>query len=366
MTGRARKSPGRVAPLADWLRPDLGELVAYHAPDPGDLIKLNAMENPYRWPDALVDIWLAELRTVEINRYPDPDAARLKQALRETYSIPSDMGILLGNGSDELIQLISMSLRSSACVLAPRPTFVMYRHCAVTAGLKYVSVPLQAADYAIRARATLDLLARNQPAAVFLAFPNNPTGNLFERAVIDRVIEENAGPVIIDEAYAPFAQASYLNRLGEFPNLLVMRTLSKLGLAGLRLGFLVGPEPWLREIDKLRLPYNVNVLTQVSAEFGLRHYHVLEEQTGCIRGERERLHAALQATDGVTAYRSAANFILFKVLSDADLIDRRLREGGVLVKNLHGSDPLLEGCLRVTVGRPEENAAFLSALRAAL
>lgn len=359
--------PRSAARPADWFRPEVRSLSAYHVAQPGDLIKLNAMENPYTWPEALIDEWLAGLRRIELNRYPDPSASSLKRLLCQRFAIPDDMQVLLGNGSDELIQLVVMGLRAGARVLAPRPTFVMYRHSALSAGLEYVSIPLAREDFRLSQSSILDAVARHQPAVVFLAYPNNPTGNLFDASIIDRVIAATPGLVILDEAYAPFAGHSYVERLGEFPNLLVMGTLSKLGLAGLRLGYLCGPATWLEQLEKLRLPYNVNVLTQASTEFALRHYEVLEEQTARIREDRDRLYEALVDLDGVKPYPSAANFVLLRIIGgEARAVDQSLRSSGVLVKNLDGSDDSLDNCLRVTVGTPDENRSFLEALAHAL
>ena len=353
--------------LTRFVRPEIRALAAYHVPEPGDMIKLNAMENPYSWPEFLIDEWLATLRSVALNRYPDAGAVALKSVLRNQLSLPSDAPLLLGNGSDELIQLILLTLRSSDClVLSPRPTFVMYRHSSLAAQVRYQAVPLRP-DFELSHNATLDAIAKYKPAVVFLAYPNNPTGNLFERAVVDEIIAASPGLVVIDEAYAPFADQSYLGEVGKHDNLMVMRTLSKFGLAGLRLGFLSAPGPWLNELEKLRLPYNINVLTQVSAELALRHHGVFEAQTRRICSTREQLFSALQFLDGVTPFPSAANFILFRTRDGAaGRVCTSLLEQGVLIKNLNGSEPGLEDCLRVTVGTEAEVEAFLVALRAAI
>jgi len=251
-------------------------------------------------------------------------------------------------------------------VLSVDPGFVMYRMIAGFAGMGYVGVPLRAADFSLDPAAVLEAMEREQPVLTFLAYPNNPTGNLFDRQVLEAIIGAAPGLVILDEAYAPFTNKSFMEQLGDWPNLLVMRTVSKMGLAGLRLGLLAGPRVWLDEIDKTRLPYNVNVLTQVSAAFALRHKAVFDEQTNRIREERARLFAALSAMD-VRSYRSDANFILLRLgQGRAGAVFQLLKTRGILVKNLDGAHPLLGDCLRVTVGRPEENDAFLQALKSAL
>jgi histidinol-phosphate aminotransferase len=354
--------------VARWVRREIRELTAYRVCDAAGYIKLDAMENPYTWPQEMVSEWLGRLQKVSVNRYPDPAAMVLTARLREAMGIPARADVLLGNGSDELIQMIAMAMAGRArVVLAPEPTFVMYRIIAICAGLQYVGVPLHDTDFSLDMDAMRAALERHRPAVVFLAYPNNPSGNLFAHQDVEEILQKAPGLVVLDEAYAPFAGVSFMDRAGRHPGLLVMRTLSKLGLAGLRLGLLVGPREWICEINKTRLPYNIDVLTQVSAELALTAYPVFAEQTRRIREDRDRLLPELEALPGVTAYPSRANFILFRVPEGrGDRLFEELKGAGILVKNLHGSHPLLSDCLRVTVGREEENVAFLGALAAAL
>jgi histidinol-phosphate aminotransferase len=275
------------------------------------------------------------------------------------------MELLVGNGSDEIILLLALAVsRPGAALLAPEPSFVMFRMVAGVVGLRYAGVPL-APDFGLDLPAIEGAIARHRPALTFLAYPNNPTGNLFDRAAVERIVETAPGLVVVDEAYHAFAGESFLPRLERHPNLLVMRTLSKLGLAGLRLGLLVGREEWLRELDKVRLPYNVNVLTQRVAERVLGRMDVLNAQAAAIRDERARLFGRLAAVSGVQVYPSRANFLLFRV-QQADSVFIALKARGVLIKNLDGSHPMLAGCLRVTVGAPQENDRFLDALQSSL
>jgi histidinol-phosphate aminotransferase len=350
--------------VSKLVRPEIQALKAYHVPDSAGLIKLDAMENPYGWPEALKDEWLKVLRDVPINRYPDPAADALRAQLREALAVPAGMEVLLGNGSDELIQLIVMAVaRPGAVVMAPTPTFVMYQMIATAAGLRFAGVPL-ANDYALDLDAMRDAIGEVQPAVIFLAYPNNPTGNLWDARAIEVLLAETAGLVVVDEAYHAFAQQSFMDRLGRYDNLLVLRTLSKQGLAGLRLGILAGDPVWLAELDKLRLPYNINSLTQASAAFALAHQNVLDEQAARLRADREQLFQVLATLPGVKAWPSRANFILFRTATrSATEVFTGLRERGVLIKNL---DATIPGCLRVTVGTPEENAAFLAALKSVL
>jgi len=349
--------------IEHWVRPEIRALSAYHVQDASGLVKLDAMENPYTWPDELRDEWAQLIRDTDVNRYPDPAASKLSERLAQTMGVPAGMRLILGNGSDEIIQMIAMSLSGPGrCVLSVDPGFVMYRMIATFCGMHYVGVPLKSEDFSLDVAAIRQAMAEHLPAVVFLAYPNNPTGNLYDEQAMIEIIEAAPGLVVVDEAYAPFTDASFMARLGQYDNLVVMRTVSKMGLAGLRLGLLAGPAEWLDEFDKVRLPYNVNVLTQVSAEFALRHKDVFDEQTASIRAERERLLAAFAQLPGVTVFPSAANFILLRTPpGKADAWFAGLKQRGVLIKNLNGAHPLLADCLRPTVGTPEENTRMLAA-----
>src|SRR3989344_5391818 len=250
-------------------------LIQCSAAGASGLGKLDAMENPYSWPEDVRREWMEVLQDVALNRYPDPDARRLRERLRTTLDVPVGMELILGNGSDELIQTILMAVsHPNAVVLAPTPPFVMYEMIATFTGMKFVGVPLQP-DFSLDMPAMLKAIETHKPAVIFLAYPNNPTGNLFSREDVARVIEASPGLAVLDEAYHAFAGHSFMDRLGKHDNLLVMRTLSKQGLAGLRLGILAGLAPWLAEFNKVRLPYNIGSLTQASAEFALTHLALL-------------------------------------------------------------------------------------------
>lgn len=347
-----------------WLRPAVLDMSAYHVPPPGDAIKLDAMENPFAWPGALPESlraeWAAGLAELELNRYPDAAASELSVALRDWLQLADNTGLMLGNGSDELIQLL-MIAAGNGCVMAPEPTFVMYRHLALCCGLEFVGVPLNADDFSLDLPAMLAAVEREQPKLIFLAYPNNPTGNRFDRDAVLQIIQASPGLVVVDEAYAAFAADSLLDALPSHDNLLLMRTLSKIGLAGLRLGLLAGATRWIEQLDKLRLPYNINTLTQFSAIFALRHRQVLDEQATLLREERQRLFVALSERSDAQVWPSEANFLTFRV-PDAVQTHQRLLDEGVLIKRLHGAHPALEQCLRVTVGTAEENQRFLHAL----
>ncbi|MBI4196085.1 MAG: histidinol-phosphate transaminase [Betaproteobacteria bacterium] len=347
------------------IRDEIRALAAYHVPESGGMVKLDAMENPYRLPaDLQVEIaHLAE--TAALNRYPDPAAARLKSRLREAMQIPADADVLLGNGSDEIIQMLIMAAaRPGTAVLGVEPSFVMFRMIATFCGVRFVGVELTA-DFMLDVERMLAEIARHQPALIFLAYPNNPTGNLFDADAVRRIMEAAPGLVVVDEAYHAFADATFMPRLVDHPNLLVMRTLSKLGLAGLRLGILCGRKAWLEHVDKVRLPYNINVLTQLIAEKVLQHGDLLRQQAAAIKAERARVFNGLQNMPGIRPCPTQANFILFRTTAANRIFDR-LKQRGILIKNLHGAHPALAECLRATIGTPEENTRFLDALKDAV
>lgn len=350
------------------LRPEVLALSSYHVANADGLIKLDAMENPYAWPDVMVGPWLARMREAEINRYPDPEGFDLKSAIRASEAVPVEVDLLLGNGSDELIQIVLMAVaKPGAVVLAPAPTFVMYRQIAQSLGIECHGVPLREKDFSLDLDAMLEAVRRLRPAVVFIAYPNNPTGNLFDRQAIEAIVDEAPGLVVLDEAYAPYARDSFMAWVSSRKNLLVMRTLSKLGLAGIRVGYLAGQPRWIEQFDKLRLPYNINVLTQVTAEFALRQRWFLDEQVNRILADRAALHEQLSQVTGVRAFPTQANFILFRVEGmDADQVFDGLKAKGVLIKNLNGAGGPLRQCLRVTVGTEYENGRFVATLNEVL
>ena len=340
---------------------------AYKVADASGLIKLDAMENPYSWPNAITDQWLEKLRHCQLNRYPDPEADKLSATLTQLDHIPESCDILLGNGSDEIIQLLLMALPANSTVLVPEPAFVMYCQISRVLGLNYQGVPLLESNFELDMPAMLAAINHHQPAIIFLAFPNNPTGNLFNTDAIEQILKVAPGLVILDEAYAPFANVSFINKLTDFDNLLVMRTVSKLGLAGLRLGYIVGNPAIIEQLNKIRLPYNINILTQISADFALSNKDLFNEQTRKICSERSRVFKFLNALENIAAYPSAANFILFRTeKGKANQIYSSLKQQGILIKNTSPQGGLLTDCLRVTIGKPEDNEAFMAALQQSL
>jgi len=346
------------------IRDEVRAMSAYFVPAPAGMVKLDAMENPYGLPEGLRDEIAEAVANAELNRYPDPSAPALVARLRSVMAIPAGCELLLGNGSDELIHvMIEACAKPGAVIMAPSPTFVMYGVYAKLCGLRYVPVPLNP-DFTLDTARLVDAMAEHRPAIVFLAYPNPPAGNLFPAADVERIVALAPGLVVLDEAYQPFARRSFMDRLGQHPNMVVLRTLSKLGLAGIRLGYLTGRAGWIREFNKARSPYNVNVLTQIVADKVLERHEVLDEQARAICAERERLAERLRALPDVAPYRSDANFILARMPRALEVFES-LKRQGVLVK-CFPEHAMVKDCLRLTVGTPAENDRLLGALRTAL
>lgn len=348
--------------VASLIRPEIQALHAYQVGDARGMVKLDAMENPFGWPQALVEQWQTVLKSVALSRYPHPEAPEVVEGLRRVMNIPDQYQLLLGNGSDEIIQLLAMAVaKPGAAILAPEPGFVMYKMIATYVGAEYLGVPLSS-DFSLDMQAMMASIKEQQPALIFLAQPNNPTGNLWDEADIKAIIEASKGLVVIDEAYLPFSSRDHLGWLDEYDNLLIMRTLSKVGLAGLRLGVLIGRPEWLHEINKVRMPYNINVLTQLSAAFALEHFEVLRGQCELLKSERSRMEDELPKL-GFEVFPSQANFVLARSLAKpARDVFEALKEKNILIKCLDAGHPLLAGCLRFTVGSPEENQQLYKAL----
>ena len=347
--------------IASVVRPEVRALSAYAVAHAEGMIKLDAMENPYPLPEAVAARLASALARVRVNRYPDGAGEAAKRTLRHALAIPEAHGLLLGNGSDELIQLIASTLaRPGATLLIPEPTFVMYRASALNAGLRVAGVALKP-DFSLDEQAMLEAIERERPALIFLAYPNNPTGNLFPATEVEQILRAAPGLVVVDEAYHAFAEASFLPRVDSFPNLLILRTLSKVGMAGIRLGYAVAAPEWIAELNKLRAPYNVSALTQAAAEALLADTDWIAEQASAIRAERSRLEAAIARLPGVRVYATRTNFVVARV-GNAGRVFEGLKAKHILVKNVDGWHPLLAGCLRITVGTHEENDALLTAL----
>ena len=357
--------------IENIIRPDIRALNAYHVGASEGFLKLDAMENPYMLPEELRAELGRRLSDVALNRYPIPSYVSLKAAICDKMGVPAGYDVMLGNGSDELISLMSVAcarrdLAAPAKVLAAVPAFVMYAMFAQYAGMDFVGVPLKA-DFSLDLEAMLTAIQKHKPSIIYLSYPNNPTGNLYDASDIADILRAvgDTGIVVVDEAYQPFAQTSFMPRLPEFPNLVVMRTVSKLGLAGVRLGYMSASTELLEQFEKVRPPYNVNVLTQAAVEFALENLQVLDYQAALLRGERERQRAELAALPGIEVFPSDANFLLFRV-ANADSIFEKLIARKVLIRNVGKMHGLLTNCLRVNVSTPEENRQFLEVFKACI
>ena len=362
-----------------FIRQDVQSMHAYAIQHSVGMVKLDAMENPFALPPELQAQLGERLGKVAINRYPGARIDALKAALADYVKLPQGFSLMLGNGSDELISLLAMACDvPNAKILAPEPGFVMYAMSAQLQGLDYIGVPLRA-DFELDEAAMQSAIAQHEPAIVYLAYPNNPTANLWDAGVIRRLIAQVSaygGLVVMDEAYQPFSSLSWLDEIRQHPeanaHVLLMRTLSKFGLAGVRLGYMLAPTALLKEVDKLRPPYNVSVLNAECALFALEHTEEFARQAQQICQERERLLSALSKSSNAIAYKSDANMMLLRIQpqsaqdsAPADRVFEVLKAHKVLVKNVSKMHPLLAHCLRLTVGTPEENTQLLAALKAA-
>ena len=348
----------------ECIRADVRAMQAYVVQPSAGFIKLDAMENPFGLSPELQAELGQRLGRVALNRYPGSRIDDLRAALARSVDLPAEFGLVLGNGSDELIALLSLvCAQPGATVLVPEPGFVMYEVSARLQGLNFVGVPLTS-RFELDEAAMLAAIETHQPALIYLACPNNPTANLFDEGAIERIIEAAPGLVVMDEAYQPFASRDHMALARRYGHVLVMRTLSKFGLAGVRLGYLMGPKAWADEIEKVRPPYNISVLNAEAALFALEHADEFARQAALIRSERARLSAALE-TMGLAPFKSEANMILVR-LPDAAAAFAALKRQGVLVKDVSRQHPLLANCLRLTVGTPQENDMLISALKASL
>lgn len=350
------------------IRRDIQDLHAYAVQPSTGLVKLDTMENPHRLPVHLQRALGERLGAVALNRYPAERNEDLRLALKRFAGVPADCELMLGNGSDELISLLALAcdLPGAVC-MAPLPGFVMYGMSAALQGLRFVGVPLTA-DFELDEPAMLAAIAADKPALLYLAYPNNPTANLWDAGVIERCIQAMAavgGLVVMDEAYQPFASRDSMAWLRAHPHVLVMRTMSKFGLAGVRIGYLIGRTALIAELDKLRPPFNVSVLNAEAGLFAIEHADEYARQAASVRSERDALQARLAALPGVRPYPSQANMILTRV-PDAARAFAGMKARGVLVKNVSALHPLLANCLRLTVGTPDENQQMTAALAASL
>jgi histidinol-phosphate aminotransferase len=339
------------------VRPQVRRLTAYHVDETPVRIKLDAMENPFPLPGAIRREIAGFVKNAPINLYPDPSAKAVKKAIAAMWNMKPEQ-MVLGNGSDELIQAVILAFGGP--VLIPTPTFAMYDITARALGQDVTSVPL-GKDFDLDADMMIKKAKKIKAKIIFLACPNNPTGNRFADRAVRKILDSVNAAVVLDEAYYSFSRKTYLPLLKKYPNMIILRTLSKIGFAGLRVGALTASSSVVNELNKIRLPYNINMLSQTVAVTALKHRAVVDKQISLLISERERLYNILSRMHGITAYPSETNFILVRTMADATGIHGRLKRAGILVKDLNRPGPL-RNCLRVTVGTPEENREFLKTL----
>ena len=350
--------------VEDVVRPEVLALTAYRVDRATFPVKLDANESPFAPSPALQAAIGEALRALPIHRYPDPEARELRELLGSRLGVTAEQ-IILGNGSDELIQMLLMAVGApGAPVMAPVPSFSLYELAARSLGLRFVGVPLDP-RFAIDAAPWRAALERERPRAVLIASPNNPTGNRLDEAGIRETLDRCRGLVVVDEAYFDYCGRTLLPDLPQRPNLVILRTLSKIGLAGLRLGILAADPSIVHELNKVRLPYNINILSQAVARVALEQEAEIQAHVRAILRERDAMQRALVAYAEVEVFPSEANFLLIRTPFPAETIHAGLARLGVSVRRF-GDDPALARCLRVTIGLPEENARFLDALKRVL
>jgi histidinol-phosphate aminotransferase len=354
MPAKSSKTTG----IAKLIRPQIQKLAAYHIDETSVRIKLDAMENPFSLPQPVRREIGAAVRSTAINLYPDPSGKELKKAIASLWSMRPEQ-MLLGNGSDELIQ--SIILAFGGPVLIPVPTFAMYDITARALAQDVIAVRLDK-GFDLDADLMLKKAEESKAHVIFLACPNNPTGNRFSDAAVQKILDKTGAAVVIDEAYFSFSGKTWLPHLKKYRNMIILRTLSKIGFAGLRVGVLASSREIVDELNKIRLPYNINSLSQAAAVTALRHRNVLESQISLLISEREKLYNAFSQMQGVTAFPSETNFVMIRTAKDASKVHQQLKRAGILVKNLSKPGPL-NSCLRITVGTPDENRALLAQLK---
>ena len=349
----------RLNEILKMVRPTVRELNAYHVNEPDVPVKLHANESPFNLTEQLRYSIAEELKELDFNRYPDPSCAKLRDVFASKIGVGPDQ-MLLGNGSDELIQMIIMAFGGQGGqIVIPTPTFSMYRNIALSLGEDVTSVPLDS-SFELDAPAMLRA-ADSGPSITFISYPNNPTGNCFSEEAIIEILDKSKGIVVVDEAYFDYSKKSFIDRLSNYPNMIILRTLSKVGLASLRLGVLIASENINEIVNRVRLPYNIGSMQQSVALASLKSKDDIAADVNQVLKERDRVYALMENLQSVEIFRTDSNFILFRAL-DADLIYNGLVKDGVLIRNLN-SDGALKNCLRVTIGMPEENDSFLNALK---
>jgi len=351
--------------INNFFRDDIDLLKEYEIFDSTNMIKLDAMENPF---DLNINFEITGLPSgaTSLNRYPDADCQSIRNKLLKKYQLDDKKyDAIIGNGSDELIQLICLTfLRAENIVLCPAPSFSMYKKISQVIGLRYEEVPLRN-NFSLDIKLMLEKIKDLNPAIIFLAYPNNPTGNLWSKEDIEAIIKQSNGVVVLDEAYGAFSRESFISKIDEFENLIIMKTFSKVGLAGIRLGYLFSNKYIIKQINKLRLPFNINSISQKISEISIDSSY-LENQIEEIILLRSSLILELRNIKKIEVYDSKTNFILFKILEgSANEVFESLLSDNILIKNM-STMPGLKNFLRVTIGSKKENNLFIQSLKNAI
>jgi len=351
--------------INNFFRDDIDLLKEYEIFDSTNMIKLDAMENPF---DLNINFEITGLPSgaTSLNRYPDADCQSIRNKLLKKYRLDDKKyDAIIGNGSDELIQLICLAfLRAENIVLCPAPSFSMYKKISQVIGLRYEEVPLRN-NFSLDIKLMLEKIKDLNPAIIFLAYPNNPTGNLWSKEDIEAIIKQSNGVVVVDEAYGAFSRESFISKIDEFENLIIMKTFSKVGLAGIRLGYLFSNKYIIKQINKLRLPFNINSISQKISEISIDSSY-LEDQIEEIILLRSSLILELRDIKKIQVYDSKTNFILFKILEgSANEVFESLLSDNILIKNM-SKMPGLKNFLRVTIGSKKENNLFIQSLKNAI
>ncbi len=338
----------------------------YNIPDSSGLIKLDAMEMPYLLPKEKMVELADKLTNLEINRYPNPEPNELIDKIKKTLNLSnnqtSNLDIILGNGSDELISIILLALsKPKAVVLSPTPSFVMYQQTSELLGMKFVGVDLND-DFSINLENFLVAIKTQNPALIFLSYPNNPTGNSWNKVELEQILQATNGFVVLDEAYNAFADDSALDLVEKYENAILLRTFSKVGLAGVRLGFMACHKKYAQQFNKARPPYNTNILSQEVVDFTLNNMELIEKNVELIKLEKESLLEFLSKIPNTKTIDTQTNFLLFKVENSEETFKKLRDEFKILVKDLNVHHKLLENTLRITIGAKEENKILKQAL----
>jgi histidinol-phosphate aminotransferase len=347
------------------VRDDLAGLEGYHSPQVTVDVRLNTNESPYPPPGGWRSAFLEELGTVPFHRYPDRGAWSLRRALATLHGVTAEQ-VFAANGSNEVLQALCLAYGGRDRTAAVfEPTYALHSHIARITGTE-VAVGERRADFALDLQEVRRLLAEAGPALTFLCSPNNPTGTVDAPAMTAAVAAAAPGLVVVDEAYGQFSSHTALDLAAELGNLVVVRTFSKTwAMAGLRLGYCVAPPSVVADLEAVTLPYHLDAAKQAAGRLALRYGAEMEARVATLVAERERLAAALDALP-VEVWPSGANFVLFRPLGRSGAeVWQALVDRSVLVRNC-ASWPRLDDCLRVTVGTPDEDDAFLGALAGAL